>query len=140
MRCLCGSERLHGVRGSQIGEKSSKERNVVSLAFNLLSLAPRACELWAVCVSSALVCLKEPVRRGAWRALCLPSFLWHGLRGCPLLFTSLPSSFCQGDRGLDGFPGKRGDTGEQVAEHAPEGEVLSEDRTGWGPGTGLQEA
>lgn len=68
----------------------------------------------------------------------LLSMAWTARMPSALHFS--PFLLCQGDRGLDGFPGKRGDTGEQVGEHAPEGEVLSEDRTGWGPGTGLQEA
>lgn len=43
----------------------------------------------------------------------------------PPLFISL-SFLCQGERGLDGFPGKQGETGEQVG---------GQDRVG--PGSGL---
>ena len=44
----------------------------------------------------------------------------------PPLFISL-SFLCQGERGLDGFPGKQGETGEQVG---------GQDRVG--PGSGLK--
>lgn len=52
------------------------------------------------------------------KGLCLP-FLFYDIDpgDVLLLFISSLSFFCQGERGLDGFPGKHGDTGEQVGRH-----------------------
>lgn len=98
----------------------SRDGNVVSLTFNVCSLTPIHINSRLLCVCVWLSwCLVENRACSGAKGLCLP-FLFYDIDpgDVPLLFISSLSFFCQGERGLDGFPGKHGDTGEQVGRQA----------------------
>lgn len=89
--------------------------------------------VWLSCIHSWLA------EHGAEHDLMLRALLAFPLHGIVpgdvhwslnqfLLFFSF---FCQGERGLDGLPGKHGEIGEQVGGYWPQRASFCQDRSAW---------